>query len=119
MPIPRSLIPSERGLKKIARKKKLAEKQQAFIELDASGNRPTLANKPKQRITKEMYLRELKKIPHAEEYELLSDYKLYTPKCIVQYRHKPCGTKFQAKPAEFELKISLCPKCFPDTLKRT
>ena len=104
----------ERSNKKKARKVRLARKEAAFIELDRSGNRPTLANKPKQRITKEMYLRELKKIPHADEYELLSDFKLYTPKCIVQYRHKLCGTKFQTTPKKFELKEYLCPKCYPN-----
>jgi len=102
----------ERSAKKVARKKRLQRKQEAFIALDASGNRPTLASKPKQRITKEMYLRELEKIPHATEYTLLSDFKLYTPKCLVQYKHNVCGTKFQATPKDFELKKSLCPTCY-------
>jgi hypothetical protein len=109
----------KRSAKKVARKKRLKRKEEAFIELDASGNRPTLASKPKQRITKDMYLRELAKIPHASEYTLLSDFKLYTPKCIVQYKHNVCKTKFQAKPRDFELKKSLCPKCYKDMSSTT
>lgn len=105
----------QRSAKKKARKARLARKEAKFIELDASGNRPTLASKPKQRITKEMYLRELEKIPHAKDYELISDFKLYTPKCIVRYKHKSCGTIFETTPKNFELQISLCPKCFPLT----
>lgn len=107
----------ERSNKKKARKARLAKKEAKFIELDASGNRPTLASKPKQRITKDMYLRELEKNPHASEYELMSDFKLYTPKCIVQYKHIPCGTKFQTTPKNFELKKSLCPHCYPQEQK--
>lgn len=109
----------ERSARKVTRKRRLKHKEEAFIELDASGNRPTLASKPKQRITKDMYLRELKKIPHASEYELISDFKLYTPKCIVQYKHIPCGTKFQTTPRNFELKVCLCPKCYGDMSSTT
>ena len=109
----------ERSNKKKARKARLARKQAKFIELDASGNRPTLASKPKQRITKDMYLRELQKIPHASEYRLISDFKLYTPKCIVQYQHIPCGTKFQTTQRNFELKKYLCPKCYPNIQNHT
>lgn len=108
-----------RSARKIARKRRLKRKEEAFNELDASDNRPTLASKPKQRITKDMYLRELAKIPHASEYTLLSDFKLYTPKCIVQYKHNVCGTKFQARPKDFELKKSLCPLCCKDMSSTT
>ena len=108
-----------RSARKVARKKRLARKEAEFIALDASGNRPTLASKPKQRITKDMYLRELAKIPHASEYTLISDFKLYTPKCIVQYMHNSCGTKFQATPRDFELGKCLCPKCYKDISSTT
>ena len=109
----------ERSARKVARKRRLQRKEKAFIALDASGNRPTLASKPRQRITKDMYLRELAKIPHASEYTLVSDFKLYTPKCIVQYKHNKCGTKFQATPRDFELKKCLCPNCYKDTSSTT
>lgn len=109
----------DRSAKKVSRKKRLKRKEEAFIALDASGNRPTLASKPRQRITKDMYLRELEKIPHASEYTLISDFKLYTPRCIVQYKHNPCGTKFQTTPRDFELGKCLCPKCYKDMSSTT
>ena len=108
----RSQAAIQRSAKKVARKRKLANKIEKLELLEASGNRPTLANKPKQRISLEAYLKELEKIPHASEYELLSKFKLFTPKCIAQYQHKTCGTKFQTTPKNFENKKTLCPTCY-------
>jgi len=64
-----------------------------------------------KRLTLEEYLIRFKQFSHANEYSVLSKFKLFTQNCIVHYMHNTCGTKFCTKPSLFELKKSLCPNC--------